>query len=181
MPTCPIHLSSSACRSACSQLHPLVCTQVNASPPMSTRPTHLTSSTHRPMRPHPRQSVGTWLTRPQPRQRVRMQANPSPVTPARPHSGKHVPGHVSKSASRQNASLATPARLHASKHAPGHVSTSPSALHYEYFSSVSFLSLTIYFPAHLHCPLCNYIYSSCRYSCNSVRHHNILFLCSSYW
>ena len=122
-------------------------------------------------------------TRPQPRQYVRDLAATSPTMSARLQAGKRVPNHVSMSASR-------PAHSCASKHIPDYVGASacgPMAsayVHYKYIFSISFVSLTIYFPAP--CPATHprsWPPSSTTHVDSHVvaRHHNILFLCLSYW
>ena len=96
------------------------------------------------------------------------------MSTATPATGKHISGHVSTPTSRQthpqpckhvhtqgqsvhmqtDASLATSAPPQAGKHVPGYTNASASTLHREYFFSICFVSLTMCFPAHSHCPPC---------------------------
>ena len=130
-----------------SQAGQRICMRASASSATSAPPlagkrvsSHASASTRRPMH-----SL-TGKTRPQPRQHVSELADTSPTTSARPQAGKRIRSRVSMSASR-------PARSCASKRIPDYVGASAcrpissAYVHYKYIFSVSFVLLTIYFPA----------------------------------
>ena len=126
---------------------------------------------------HHTHTVTAATTHHQPPQLVYMQANASPstsvcrhaadappTTPTRPYASKRVPSDTSASALRQTRPWPRQQVRKQAKRVPSHASASTcrqtytnasaSALHREYFFSICFVSLTMCFPAHSHCPPC---------------------------
>ena len=146
--------------------HPpqFVCMQASVSPTTSVRmyagqcvPSHVNVS-------YPPQLVYTQANVSPSTSVCRHAADVPPTTPTRLYASKRVPSDTSASALRQTRLWPRQQVRKQAKRVPSHASASTcrktytnasaSALHREYFFSICFVSLTMCFPAHSHCPPC---------------------------